>query len=127
MADARWRMSTGRFSSTLVWSIHTVLFDFPSFLTHRHHHHHHHHHIRLLEVVKRNQQHTVQKIDVDHYILSGIAFISVSKFVHFIAHCLYGTIQLHSCRSLPFVMMLILIGNTLSDTEHVWNLHKHLH
>jgi len=30
-------------------------------------HHHHHHHIRLLEVVKRNRQHTVQKIDVGIY------------------------------------------------------------
>jgi len=30
--------------------------------------HHHHHHIRLLEVVKRNRQHTVQKIDVGIYI-----------------------------------------------------------
>jgi len=29
-----------------------------------HHHHHHHHHMRLFEVVKRNRQHTVQKIDV---------------------------------------------------------------
>jgi len=29
--------------------------------------HHHHHHIRLLEVVKRNRQHTVQKIDVGIY------------------------------------------------------------
>jgi len=28
---------------------------------------HHHHHIRLLEVVKRNRQHTVQKIDVGIY------------------------------------------------------------
>jgi len=27
----------------------------------------HHHHIRLLEVVKRNRQHTVQKIDVGIY------------------------------------------------------------
>jgi len=29
--------------------------------------HHHHHHIRLLEVVKRNRQHTVQKINVGIY------------------------------------------------------------
>jgi len=28
---------------------------------------HHHHHIRLLEVVKCNRQHTVQKIDVGIY------------------------------------------------------------
>jgi len=28
---------------------------------------HHHHHIRLFEVVKRNRQHTVQKIDVGIY------------------------------------------------------------
>jgi len=31
------------------------------------HTYHHHHHIRLLEVVKRNRQHTVQKIDVGIY------------------------------------------------------------
>jgi len=31
------------------------------------HHHDHHHHIRLFEVVKRNRQHTVQKIDVGIY------------------------------------------------------------
>jgi len=30
---------------------------------------HHHHHARLLEVVKRNRQHTVQKIDVGISIL----------------------------------------------------------
>jgi len=29
--------------------------------------HHHHHRIRLFEVVKRNRQHTVQKIDVGIY------------------------------------------------------------
>jgi len=28
---------------------------------------HHHHHIRLFEVVKRNRQHTIQKIDVGIY------------------------------------------------------------
>jgi len=29
--------------------------------------HHYHHHIRLFEVVKRNRQHTLQKIDVGIY------------------------------------------------------------
>jgi len=38
-----------------------------SIITICHHHHHHHHHIRLFEVVKRNRQHTVEKIDVGIY------------------------------------------------------------
>jgi len=55
--------------------------------------HHHHHHIRLFEVVKRNRQHTVQKIDVGIYMDIHTIHAGLNSFIHTVEQFL---VQVHN-------------------------------